>query len=232
MTQVKYLIRDRDSRFTTAFDAVFEAEGTQILRSPVRAAGERDLRTPDRHPAPILILHEDHARRVLTEWLHHYADGRPHHSLNQPTPEQAEHAPPAPINLAEHRIRRRQSSAASPTNTGPPQQPDNPPQKGHVSPRIVYSSPTGSAPSSRTMHRAGFVGDSSRTSARVPLMMPAPSSCRTALHGTRPPKDLPLIIIKPLSYMIELKLFSEPARQRVELATFVLSGFHLQGGRL
>ena len=55
----------------------------------------------------ILILHDDHARRVLTEWLHHYAHGRPHRSLGQLTPEQAKHAPPGPINLAEHRIRRR-----------------------------------------------------------------------------------------------------------------------------
>jgi hypothetical protein len=30
------LIRDCDSRFTAAFDAVFEAEGIEILRSPVR----------------------------------------------------------------------------------------------------------------------------------------------------------------------------------------------------
>jgi hypothetical protein len=37
MTQVKHLIRDRDSRFTTAFDALFETESIQILRSPVRA---------------------------------------------------------------------------------------------------------------------------------------------------------------------------------------------------
>lgn len=71
VTRIKYLIRDRDSRFTTVFDAVFEAKG------------------------------------ILTEWLHHYAHGRPHRSLNQLTPEQAEQAPPAPINLAEHRIRRR-----------------------------------------------------------------------------------------------------------------------------
>jgi putative transposase len=113
MTQVKYVIRDRDSRFTTAFDAIFEAEGIQILRSPVRAPRanaicERLIGTLRRELLDkILILHDDHARRVLTEWLHHYVHGRPHRGLNQLTPEQTEHAPPAPINLAEHRIRRR-----------------------------------------------------------------------------------------------------------------------------
>ena len=110
---VKYLIRDRDSRFTVAFDAVFEAEGVQILRSPVRAPRanaicERLIGTLRRELLDkILILHEQHAQRVLTEWLHHYAHGRPHRSLGQLTPDQVEHAPPAPINLAEHRVRRR-----------------------------------------------------------------------------------------------------------------------------
>lgn len=55
----------------------------------------------------ILILHEQHARAVVTEWLHHYNHDRPHRSLGQLTPTQAEHEPPTPINLAEHRIHRR-----------------------------------------------------------------------------------------------------------------------------
>lgn len=110
---VKYLIRDSDRRFTSVFDAVFEAEGIQILRSPVRAPRanaicERVIGTIRRELLDkILILHEHHARRVLVEWLHHYTHGRPHRSLGQLTPDQAEHAPPVPINLTEHRVRRR-----------------------------------------------------------------------------------------------------------------------------
>lgn len=110
---VKYLLRERDSRFTTVFDAAFEAEGIQILRSPVHAPRanaicERVIGTLRRELLDkILILREDHARRALTEWLYHYAHSGPRRSLNQLTPEQAECGPPAPINLAEHRIRRR-----------------------------------------------------------------------------------------------------------------------------
>jgi transposase InsO family protein len=110
---IKYLIRDRDARFTTAFDAVFEAEGIQILRSPVRAPRanaicERMIGTIRRELLDkILILHEDHAQRVLTEWLHHYTHRRPHRALGQLAPDQAGHAPPTPIDLTEHRIRRR-----------------------------------------------------------------------------------------------------------------------------
>jgi putative transposase len=36
-TRFGYLLRDRDSKFTAAFDAVFTAEAIQIIRTPVRA---------------------------------------------------------------------------------------------------------------------------------------------------------------------------------------------------
>jgi putative transposase len=36
-TQFKFLIRDSDSKFLDAFDAVFTSEGIRILRTPVRA---------------------------------------------------------------------------------------------------------------------------------------------------------------------------------------------------
>jgi putative transposase len=54
-----------------------------------------------------LIVHEHHLRRVLTEYLRHYNTARPHRALGQLAPAQA-HARPPQINLAEHRIRRKQ----------------------------------------------------------------------------------------------------------------------------
>jgi putative transposase len=56
----------------------------------------------------MLIVNEHHLRRVLTEYLLHYDDARPHRSLGQLTPAQADTHPPEAVNLAEFRIRRKQ----------------------------------------------------------------------------------------------------------------------------
>jgi hypothetical protein len=56
----------------------------------------------------VLIVNEHHLRRVLTEYLRHYNAARPHRSLGQLTPSQAGTRPPEPVNLAGHRIRRKQ----------------------------------------------------------------------------------------------------------------------------
>src|SRR6266851_3424965 len=45
---------------------------------------------------------------VLTEYLLHYNAARPHRALGQLAPAQADTGPPKPINLADHRIRRKQ----------------------------------------------------------------------------------------------------------------------------
>ena len=56
----------------------------------------------------MLIVNEHHLRRVLTEYLRQYNGARPHRSLGQLTPAQADTRPPEPINIAEYRIRRKQ----------------------------------------------------------------------------------------------------------------------------
>ena len=44
----------------------------------------------------------------ITEYLRHYNAARPHRALGQLTPAHADTWPPEPVNLAEHRIRRKQ----------------------------------------------------------------------------------------------------------------------------
>ena len=110
---VRFLIRDRAGQFTDSFDAVFQADGIRILASPPQAPRanaicERIIGTLRREVLDrLLIVNEHHLRQVLTEYLLHYNTARPHRTLGQLAPDQA-HTRPPQINLAEHRIRRKQ----------------------------------------------------------------------------------------------------------------------------
>ena len=112
-TSVKFLIRDRAGQFTASFDAVFQADGIRILASPPQAPRanaicERVIGTLRRELFDrLLIINEHHLHRVLTEYLRHYNAARPHRALGQLAPAQAG-TRPLEINLAEHRIRRKQ----------------------------------------------------------------------------------------------------------------------------
>jgi putative transposase len=111
-TTIKFLLRDRDSRFTKAFDAVFAAEGIRILTSPPQAPRanaicERMIGTLRRELLDrLLIVNERHLRRILTV-LHHFNTARPHRTLAQLAPAQAETTHPQAINLANFQIRRK-----------------------------------------------------------------------------------------------------------------------------
>src|SRR5260370_39412605 len=68
---LKFLIRDRDVKFTAAFDAVFTAAGVRIIKTPVQASranaiAERWLGTPRRECLDrMLITRQRHPRLVL-----------------------------------------------------------------------------------------------------------------------------------------------------------------------
>jgi putative transposase len=98
---VKFLIRDRDTKFTTAFDAVFTAVGTRIIRAPVRAPranaiAERWISSARRECTDrLLVTDRRHLHAVLAEYVDHYNAHRPHPSLQKRPPQaRAEPAPP------------------------------------------------------------------------------------------------------------------------------------------
>jgi putative transposase len=90
--QVRFVIRDRDSKFTSDFDEVFRSEGIRVIKAPVRAPQARahaerwvgSLRREclDR----LLIVGRRHLERILTAYTLHYNEHRPHRSLGQRPP--------------------------------------------------------------------------------------------------------------------------------------------------
>jgi transposase InsO family protein len=90
--QPRFLVRDRDTKFTAAFDAVFAAEGISVLRTPARAPqanayAERWVGTVRRELLDrMLIFGGRQLRSVLAEYVEHYNDHRPHRALGQAPP--------------------------------------------------------------------------------------------------------------------------------------------------
>jgi transposase InsO family protein len=89
----RFLIRDRDSKFTRDFDAVFASEGIEIIKTPVRAPkanaiAERFVRTIRAERLDwLLIVNQRHLDRVLRVFIHHYNSHTPHRSLNLRPPD-------------------------------------------------------------------------------------------------------------------------------------------------
>ena len=110
----KFLIRDRDSKFTSVFDDVFADNGTRIIKTPVRSHransfAERYVGTLRRECLDHLLIHgEQHLRHILTEYAQHYNDHRPHQSREQRPPL---HKPGQAIDVTA-RIKRRQAVQA------------------------------------------------------------------------------------------------------------------------
>jgi transposase InsO family protein len=86
------LVRDRDSKFTASFDAVFADAGIAVVRNPPRAPkahayAEWWVSTIRRECLDrMLIFHERQFRHVLREYETHYNTHRPHRALEQRSP--------------------------------------------------------------------------------------------------------------------------------------------------
>ena len=90
---VRFLVRDRDSKYCGSFDEVFRIEGIRIVKTPIRAPqanafAERWVRTVREECLDhLLVFGRHHLERVLREYVAHYNAGRPHRSLALAPPE-------------------------------------------------------------------------------------------------------------------------------------------------
>jgi len=107
---LKFLIRDRDAKYTDGFDAVFTAAGIRFITTPARAPRakaicERWIATAQRECTDrILIAGRRHLHHTLSEYFDHYNAHRPYRTLSQQPPDGRAHLVPAGDNM---RVRRR-----------------------------------------------------------------------------------------------------------------------------
>jgi len=107
----RFLIRDRDSKFTPMSDEVFAGNGMRIIKTPVRSPransfAERYAGTLRRECLDHLLIHgEQHLRQILAQYAQHYNDHRPHQARDQRPPL---HDPGPPVDVTA-RIKRRQA---------------------------------------------------------------------------------------------------------------------------
>ena len=92
--RLRFLVRDRDTKFTAGFDQIFASIGVEAIRTPIRspkanAFAERWVRTVRQDCLDhLLVFSRRHLESILGEYIEHYNRARPHRGLHleQPVP--------------------------------------------------------------------------------------------------------------------------------------------------
>jgi putative transposase len=107
--RVKFMIRDRGSNYTAAFDAVLAGAGIRTVLCNVRtprmnAIAERWIGGCRRELLDrTLIWNQNHLRQILHQYETHHNQHRPHRSLHSAAPLKPL---PQPVVLGQYRVRR------------------------------------------------------------------------------------------------------------------------------
>jgi transposase InsO family protein len=111
LERMRFLIHDRDSKFSATFDEVFRSEGIKVIHTPVRAPqanayAERFVRSVRGECLDwLLILGRRHLEHVLRTYTTHYNRERPHRGLALLPPTPANAASPPNANEIQRRDR-------------------------------------------------------------------------------------------------------------------------------
>jgi putative transposase len=98
--RIRFLIHDRDSKFSGAFDEIFRSEGIKVIHTPIRAPqanayAERFVRTVRAECLDwLLIIGRRHLETVLHTFTAHYNGERPHRALALLSPDSTNADPP------------------------------------------------------------------------------------------------------------------------------------------
>jgi putative transposase len=99
----RFVMHDRDSIFSVAFNRALNGFGVHVLKTPVRsptanAFCERLIGTIRRECLDFMIpINQRHLRLILKEFARHYNRGRPHSSLGPGIPEPIQASVPAGV---------------------------------------------------------------------------------------------------------------------------------------
>jgi putative transposase len=91
--RLRFLLHDRDAKFSRAFDAIFHGEAMSVIRTPLKAPNanthiERWVRSVRRECLDrLLILSRRQLDRVVRVYARHYNERRPHRALDPQAPD-------------------------------------------------------------------------------------------------------------------------------------------------
>jgi len=110
LMRTRFLIHDRDRKFTAAFDELFRSEGIKVIHTPVQvpqanAYAERFVRTVRNECLDwLLIIGRRHLEKVLRTYIQHYNQERPHRglALQPPEPVRVKQPPSGDVRRRDH----------------------------------------------------------------------------------------------------------------------------------
>jgi putative transposase len=122
----RFLIHERDTKFSRAFDSTFRSEGIEIVRTPTHAPNanahaERWVGSVRRECLDrLLIFGRRQLEHVLRVYIRHFNQQRPHPALDLRPPERSNRTDTSPTEtLHPEQVRRRDLLGGCSTNTKP-----------------------------------------------------------------------------------------------------------------